>query len=139
MKEDSLKAAITIEAAVIIPLINVVIIICLLVGMLCHDRCVVKGVVEKYMSDMSFQGNEMQIKEEVTKLVKNKVIMSRAFKVEVKHSLSDISVCVYLDNPVLNGFFGEGFATGVKVKTPKYTGLNVVRVFSVVIETINGN
>lgn len=134
----TLKGSITVETALIFPIINIVIIIVMMVAMMYHDRCVVREEVEKILLlEEGESESENLLGKRVLKGLEDKLLVSRITSANVSMDLTDNVVEVFIEGPFGGGFFNSKIRTSVKVVVHKTRGTQITRIFDVVIEIIN--
>ena len=133
-----MKGSITIEAALLVPIVNMIMIIILAIGMMYHDQCVVRSITERIV--MEKEGRD-KTEEELGKYIMQKtdgqLLISRVDEVTVDIALTDIEAEVLLNSSLVSNFFGKRMEMCVNVSGQSTKGAGVVRLFTVVIEEIN--
>lgn len=136
--KKSFKGSITVEAALIFPIVNMVIIVVLMVAMMYHDRCVVREKVEKILLlEDGESGSEKLLGERVLKELENELLVSQVTSADVSMNLTDNIVEVFMENPFGGEILKSKIRTSVKVAVHKARGADITRIFDVVIEVLN--
>ena len=135
---QSLCAEITVEATLIIPLINIILISVIILAMMYHDRCVIREITESILYlDEGQTKTEAELGEKIINASKGKLLMSDVTRVDAGIGISDVAVEVFMSNAFIEKFFDVSFTTSSKVRMYKLRGADVVRLFTVVTDTIN--
>lgn len=137
MLRGKLSGSITAEAALLIPIVNILLIAVLILSMMYHDRCVVRELAEQVIRSNSDTKSEEVIGQAIIAAAGNQLLGSRVTKAEVCIGITDITACVYMDNPWLDLIFLNSYDISVKVAGYKTKGVGIVRLFDVVINKIN--
>lgn len=133
----NLKASISVEAALVFPIVNMVVIIVLTIGMMYHDRCVVREEVQRILFLEENIKTERELGEKVVNGLQDKLLVSEVTMADVSVNFTDNIVEVFMENPFYGEVLKNRIRTSVKVAVHKTKGTNVTRVFDVIIETIN--
>ena len=137
MLSKKVKGSITTEAALLIPIVNVLLIAILIISMMYHDRCVVREITEQVIiTNKGKQKSEIALSKEILAATNNQLLGSRVNKILVDIGVTDIKAQVFLDNPWLGVVLGDSYDTSVKVIGYKTKGAGVVRLFDVVVNKI---
>lgn len=135
---QSLCAEITVEATLIIPLINIILISVIILAMMYHDRCVIREITESVLYlDEGQTKTEAELGEKIINASKGKLLMSDVTRVDAGIGISDVAVEVFMSNAFIEKFFDVSFTTSSKVRIYKLRGASVVRLFTVVTDTID--
>ena len=133
-----MKGSITVEAALIVPMVNMIMIVILAIGMMYHDRCVVRGITEKIMmQEESKDKTEEELAKYIMQQTDGQLLISRVDEVTVDIDLTDVEAEVFLNSPLVSDFFKKRLEMSVNVSRQNAKGTGVVRIFTVVIEEIN--
>lgn len=134
---QSLCAEITVEATLIISLINIILISVIILAMMYHDRCVIREITESILYlDEGQTKTEAELGEKIINASKGKLLMSDVTRVDAGIGISDVAVEVFMSNAFIEKFFDVSFTTSSKVRIYKLRGAGVVRLFTVVTDTI---
>ena len=134
-----MKGSITVEAALLVPVVNIVIIVIILIAMMYHDRCVVREIAEReILIEESGKRSEEELGKDIMWQTDGNLLISRVDKVKVDINMTDIVVEAYVNCPLVSNYFGRQLEMRVKVKNHKTKGVGVVRLFTVVLDEING-
>ena len=132
------NGSITVEAALLVPIVNILLIAILIISMMFHDKCVVRAVSEQVIAkNVGGKKSEEAIGQEIITAASNQVLASRIDKTKVNIGVTDITAEVYMENPWLNSVLGNSYEICIKVAGQKTKGVGVVRLFDVVINKIN--
>ncbi len=94
MKRKKLKAAFTLEAAVVVPIVMVIIVSMLFIALFIHD-CVVMNTVSSYMimeNATKYSEQPESVKDEIMQMLSRRMIISKNIAVEVEGEEDEFSV-----------------------------------------------
>lgn len=133
-----IRGSITVEAALLIPVVNFILIAVLIISMMYHDKCVVREIAQQAISaNKGGNKSEESIRQTIINTASGQVLASRITKATVDIGVTDITAQVYMDNPWLDYILGNSYDITVNVAGYKTKGVGVVRLFDVVINKIN--